>query len=238
MIHQDRYPPYFLCLCSAEHQPQLRSQCAGAPHVVEFVETIDELLKKGLQHPPLGLVLEISTAVRLGAERMSRFLNLGVNWPIMRCAMGPEGAARVMCFEPPHGEPLVTALDAIAAGEPSWQHPRFKRRHLRLNLPGRVRVRQLGEERWRYGNLQGVSCGGCFVAMTSDAPPICSVVDVELVDFDPKSLQVRGSVVWGRTWEESIELPGIGIEFDQATVHDNFRAYITRCPDLSDLIAD
>lgn len=238
MIYQERYQPYFLCLCCAEHQALLAGQCAGSGHRIEFVETVEDVLKRGLEHPPLGLILEISTAIRLGAERMSKFLNLGVNWPVMRCALAADQSARVMCFEPPHGEPLLTALDGIASGDPSWQHPRFKRRHLRLNVPGRVRVRPLGEERWRLGNLQGISCGGCFVAMTADAPQLHSIIELELVDFEPRNTAVRGNVVWTRSWDESLELPGIGVEFDPATIHDNFRHYITTWPELANLIAN
>lgn len=238
MICQTQHSPYFLCLCSAEHQALIQAQCAASAHRIVFVETVDDVLKRGLELPPLALILEISTAIRIGAERMSKFLNLGVNWPVMRCAVGADGAARVMCFEPPHGESLLTALDAIAAGDPSWQHPRFKRRHLRLNLPGRVRLRPLTEERWRMGNLMGISCGGCFVAMTADAPPLESLLELELVDFEPHGVLVQGEVVWTRSWDESLELPGIGIEFDPATVHDNFRQFITNWPHLTELIAE
>lgn len=238
MICQPQQSPYFLCLCSAEHQALVQAQCADTAHRLVFVETVDEVLRRGLQYPPLALILEISTSIRIGAERMSRFLNLGVNWPVMRCALQADGAARVMCFEPPHGEPLRTALDAIAAGDASWEHPRFKRRHLRLALPGRVRLRVLDEERWRLGNLQGISCGGCFVAMTADTPPVHAALEIELVDFEPANLLVRGTVTWQRTWEESLELPGVGIEFDPATVHDNFREHITSWPRLSELLTD
>jgi hypothetical protein len=204
---------------------------------VEFVDGIEALLKVCLEHPPLALILEIGTAIRIGAERMSKFLNLGVNWPVMRCAVAPDGEARVMCFEPPHGEPLLSALSAIAAGDPSWRHPRFKRRHLRLNLPGRARVRIAGEERWRLGNLDGISCGGAFVCMTCDAPPLKAEVEVELFDFQPRSM-VRGTVVRQRSWEEGLLLPGIGIEFDPESISDAFRAFITAKVNLDDLLED
>lgn len=238
MIYQDRHPPYFLCLCSAERQPLLAEHVARSPHRVEFVEQVEEVLVRGLDRPPLALLLEISTAIRFGAERMSRFLNLGVSWPVMRCVVGPDGDARVMCFEPPHGEALLPALDAIAAGDPSWQHPRFQRRHLRLHIPGRARVRVLDEERWRVGNLMGISCGGCFIAMTSDAPRLRDAVELEAIDFPADAQHVRGTVVWTRTWEESLEIPGVGIEFDPATVSETFRRHVTQSPQLSSLIAD
>jgi hypothetical protein len=155
----------------------------------------------------------------------------------MRCALAPDGEARVMCFEPPHGEGLLLALDGIAGGDPSWQHPRFKRRHLRLRLPGRARVRVSGEERWRLGNLDGISCGGAFIAMTSDAPPLEAEIEVALVDFQPAAV-VRGTVVRQRTWEESLLIPGVGVEFDPASVGEGFRAFLTKNASLEDLLED
>jgi hypothetical protein len=237
MAYVDPHPPYFVCLCSAEQQPALRAVCAASGYRVEFVETIETLLKVCLEHPPLGLILEIGTSIRIGAERMSNFLNLGVNWPVMRCAVPPDGEARVMCFEPPHGEPLLGALDGIAAGDPSWQHPRFKRRHLRLNMPGRARVRLATEARWRLGNLDGISCGGAFIMMTSDAPPLREELEIELVDFQPLA-RVRGRAVRLRAWEDGLLIPGVGIEFDPASIDDGFRAWITKSPSMEDLLAD
>jgi hypothetical protein len=228
--------PYFLGLCAVERQPPLAEICAGSGQRVVFVDDIGELLKHAIRQPPLALILEIATVVRCGAERMSKFLNLGVSWPVMRCSLQPDGEARIMCFEPAHGEPLLTALSAIAADDPSWRHPRFRRRHLRLNLPGRVRLRTTSEGPWRHGNLQGISCGGCFAIMTSDAPPVGAAVELELVDFVPASLPLRGKVAWTRPWEAGIELPGIGVEFDPTSVGDDFRGFLCRNPQLNDLI--
>jgi len=238
MICSIRHAPYFLCLCSAERQPLLEPICAQSPYPVIFVEQIEEVMMHALRHPPLALLLELATSIRFGAERMSKFLNLGVNWPVMRCVAQPEGEPRIMCFEPPHGETLLAALEGIASGDPSWEHPRFKRRHLRLNLPGRVRLRVMGEERWRLGNLQGISCGGCFITMTTDTPAVDTPVELELVDFAPAATRVCGVIAWARSWEESLEIPGVGVEFDPATVDDGFRSYITRSPQIGDLISE
>src|SRR5690606_31543390 len=82
--------PYFLFLCSADRQPLLTAMVVDSPCPVIFVETIEQVLTHGVQRPPLALILEISTAIRFGAERMSKFLNLGVSWPVMRCAVQPD----------------------------------------------------------------------------------------------------------------------------------------------------
>lgn len=229
---------YFLCLCSQERQPQLAAICAQRSHPIEFVERIEDVLVKALLHPPQGLILEIATAIRVGAERMSKFLNLGVSWPVMRCALTADGDAKVMCFEPPRGELLLSALDAIAARDEAWRHPRFRRRHLRLHIKGRVRLRTSSDDRWLHGSLSGISCGGCFVVMTSDAPAVGEEIELELVDFEPVPQRLRAVVSWRRNWADSMEMPGIGVEFRPASVTDEFRSYITQSPQLSDLIAE
>lgn len=238
MIDVARHTPYFLCLCNSDRQSLLADLCAQRPYRVEFVQRIEDVLTLGLLDPPLGLILEISTSIRFGAERMSRFLNMGVSWPIMRCAVGPDGDARVMCFEPAHGEPLLKALDGIVGGDPAWVHPRFARKYLRLNIKGRVRLRTGDNDRWRLGYLHGVSAGGCFVMMTADAPPLHTAVELEMVDCEPESQLLRGEIVWQREWHASLELPGVGVEFEPSSVTQEFLAYITKSPQLSDLIAD
>lgn len=238
MIYADPLPPYFLGLCSPDHQALLAAKCAEATQRVEFAESVEDLLARGLVRPPLGLILEIATVVRIGAERMSKFLNLGVAWPVMRCAIAPDGEIRVMCFEPPHGEPLVDALRGIASGDPSWKHPRFHRTHLRLEMPGRVRLRLLEEERWRHGNLLDIGCGGCFVAMTSDTPPVGSELWLEMIDFAPEPQRVRGTVIRARSWEESIELPGVGIEFDPETIGPAFGQHLVGSPQFKTLLTE
>ena len=238
MVNVGDSNPYFLCLCGSERQPPLALACAGSEHRVEFHDQIETLLSRALDQPPLGLILELATAIRFGAERMSKFLNLGVNWPVMRCAISPDGEARIMCFEPPHGEPLLDALSAIAAHDPSWKHPRFIRKHLRLNIPGRVKLREAENEPWFSGNLEGISCGGCFVIMTHGAPAIGSPVELEMHDFQPKSQRVRGRITWQRRWSDSLELPGVGIEFEAASISAEFRHNITHSPQLADLITE
>jgi hypothetical protein len=238
MVYPDSHPPYFLCLCSIEHRAALAAKCAEAGQDVEFVDQVEDLLLRGLERPPLGLILEIATVVRVGAERMSKFLNLDVSWPVMRCALAPDGEARIMCFEPAHGEPLVDAMRGIASGDPAWKHPRFHRLYLRLEIPGRVRLCLRDEARWRLGNLLDISCGGCFIAMTSDAPPLGSELSLELVDFTPEPQLVRGTVIRVRPWEESLELPGIGVEFDPLTIGPAFRRYLTESTQFKALLAD
>jgi hypothetical protein len=237
MIYQDRHPPYFLCLCSTEQQKLLAATAALSPHPLVFVDNVQAVVARGLEHPPLALILEIGTAIRFGPERMSRFLNLGVNWPVMRCAISPDGQARVMCFEPVHGEPLITALEGIATNDPSWQHPRFRRKYLRFKIPGRARVRMLGQDEWQRGNVVDVSCGGCFIALPSEHFQPHVPVELELRDFVESTFHLRGAIAWLRSWEDSLEVPGVGIEFDPATVSDEFRTFLAHCPQASELLA-
>lgn len=232
------HSPYFLCLCGSDRQALLANACAPGTHRVEFYDQIENLLSRALEEPPQGLILELATAIRFGAERMSKFLNLGVNWPVMRCAIGQDGDARVMCFEPPHGESLADALSGIAQRDPSWHHPRFVRKHLRLNIPGRVKLRSVAQDHWRQGNLQGISCGGCFVVMTQDAPSLGDEVELELVDVKPAAQRVVGRVTWERRWSDTLALPGVGIEFDADLVSDELRHFITKSPQLTDVIAE
>ena len=73
--------------------------------------------------------------------------------------------------------------------------------------------------------------------MTSDAPPLKAEVEVELFDFQPVAV-VRGRVVRQRAWEESLLIPGIGIEFNPETIRDDFRTFITSKASLDDLLED
>lgn len=230
--------PYFLGLCSADKQPQLAAACGVFAPQLKQVETVESLLQCAVQHPPLALVLELATSIRAGAERMSKFLNLGVSWPVMRCAVGSEGDARIMCFEPPHGEPLCQALAAIVQGDPAWSHPRFSRRHLRLNIPGRIRVRVAGETRWRRGNHTSISCGDCFALMTSDAPEVGERVEIELIDLAQPMPGLAGTVAWQRTWDEGLEVPGVEIEFCPETVPASLRSALSEAPELLELVAE
>ena len=51
-------------------------------------------------------------------------------------------------------------------------------------------------------------------------------LEIEVRDIGDTLAHLRGRVVWSRGWEESTQLPGIGIAFDESTVPEALKDFL------------
>lgn len=221
-------PGYFLVLCRRENRDIYAPEFARGGVQAVYASTVEELLRYGFMLPPLAIVVDSYTATRIGSERVSGLFNLGVAWPVMRGSISASGEVRVMCLEPAKSGALGDAIAAIASGDPTWNHPRFRRRSLRVDLRARARVRCDSNSPWRQANLLSISVGGAYVVQPDEIPMPGESVEIELLDLSEKPLRVKGRVAWRRTWDEGPELPGFGVEFVPSTVTSELRTAVAQ----------
>jgi hypothetical protein len=213
---------YFLVLCCREnrevYEPEF-AQCGAQP---VFASSVEELLRYGFMLPPLAIVVDVYTATRIGTEKITGLFNLGVAWPVMRANIDRENV-RVICLEPVKSQSLVTAVQEIALGDESWRHPRFHRKSMRIDLRTRARIRENADAPWRNANLLSISVGGAYLVLGDAMPSKGAEVEMEILDLKSKPLRVGGRIAWRRTWDDGPDLPGVGVEFDPATVTSELR---------------
>jgi hypothetical protein len=220
-----RTGPRVFVLCLEERQPLYRAHCERWGERVRFVDNIDDLFMEASDVPPQGVLVDIMTSVRMGAAVMNPLLNLEMAWPVARCRTAPDGSVSVICSEPRHNDSLGTALEGLLSDDPSWRHPRYKRRYIRMNVECRVRIHCEGESDWRVGNALNVSMAGAFVFMHSP-PPGKVKIQLEFRDILPEPTQHPAVTVWSRNWDASPALPGLAIQFDPEVISEDLRQKI------------
>ena len=58
-----------------------------------------------------------------------------------------------------------------------------------------------------------MSTGGCFV-LSFEPLPVESLVQVEIRDLTDSPIVLEARIVWIRNWNDSVKLPGMGLQFD------------------------
>lgn len=217
---------YFAFLCLREKQSRYHEQLRLSPLPIRFTSDVGSLLRHCLENPPRAMLLDVCTCARLGARAVAPLFELRVAWPVLRSNVLANGAANVMCTTPQCSAPLLQALAEIAADSPRWQHPRHRRRHLRINVNCRVRVREKASRTWEMGNTLDVSSGGAFV-VCYQSPRCGTRVEVELHDLNESPIHLEGKVAWSRGWEDSSNLPGMALDFNDRGASQTFRDAIT-----------
>jgi hypothetical protein len=187
-------------------------QLIKAKYPCRFFEEVRPLLAACFEAPPLAVLIDVPSAVRLGRTQLAPLFGLKVSWPVIRCTFRGPGNATAMCDEPPQNAPLASALEAIHKGDKQWA-TRFFRKHVRVELQARVRFRESPEGPWKLGNCINLGNEGLFM-ICYDAPPLTSRLELELLDILEGPQQIIGITAWVRSWDESPELPGVGVELE------------------------
>ena len=217
----------FALLCPPELRERYAEVFRAAELDVAIYATIEQVLAACVESPPAAMLIDMCAMTRLGVMVTAPLLELKMDWPIMRCAVLPDGTANIMCLEPPRFGSMQEALGEIAAGEACWRRPQRRRVHLRLDLNCRVRLRVSGEEHWRLGNTTDLSGGGAFV-ITYEPPEPDAAVHLEILDLAETPLALSARVVWRRAWEPGLDLPGVALEFVAESVSPEFKRALAR----------
>ena len=216
---------YFLCLTGkrADYEHIIKI----SPYEFVFFDNPMELIRVSLGMPPLAILIDIPTSIKLGPRNLETLENMYVVWPIIRCTINQSGFAIATSQQPPRRENLLHAIKAIANGDTSWNNKQYSRNHLRLKIPCRMRIRKLGNKIWCRGNCLNISSGG-FFAVTYEPPGLNTVVEIQLLDLEEAPILLKAYSVWTRTWDETKELPGSGISIPEKWRTRQFRESLSK----------
>ncbi|MCM8814237.1 MAG: PilZ domain-containing protein [Candidatus Omnitrophica bacterium] len=215
-MEQNTQKSHFYFLCQKKRQDLYRPIIRWLPYRVVFVEELEQLLAYLLETPPDAVLVDVVTNMRFGSANMAPILNIEVAWPVLLCNITPDGSAQVMCMSPMKNDTLPAALEAIVRKDASWMNTRTPRRYIRVDVQCRCLLRRAGEENWTKSNILNMSSGGCF-SVSYDLIVPGTMVEFELLDIKSEPVYGHGQVTWGRSWDESLALPGVGIHFDEDT---------------------
>lgn len=218
---------YFLVLSCRENREVYEPQFSPWGAQVVFASTVEEVLRYGFMLPPLAIVIDVYTATRIGTEKVTGLFNLGVSWPVMRANIDRDDV-RIVCLEPAKSQSLTSAAEEILQGDESWTHPRFFRKSMRIDMRVRARIRECMNSAWRNANLLSISVGGAYLVLGDTIPVKGSKVEIEVLDLGAKALTAKGHIAWRRTWNDGPDLPGVGIEFDPASVTTELRTLLAQ----------
>ena len=201
----------FYVLCRKDRQGLYRSRVGSWDRArVLYFQTVEDLLGRCLLYPPLAVIVDIPTQISIGSKHVTYLYELRMAWPVMRCKDMSDGSFNVMCHRPMRNDKLLVTLENIAGGDPTWIGLAGQRRHIRMDLVRRARLRAPGTD-WQRVNTLNVSGAGLFL-VTYHPPPLGTSVSVEVYDLSPEPITISGTVIRISTWETSDDLPGVAVQ--------------------------
>lgn len=203
----------FVVLCDSERQERYAAELGEVSHEVEMLDDVVEVLKTCIRHPPLAVIVDMVSGRKMNGDAIVALTNLELSWPILRCRKKPGGGLMVISTHPINRAPFIEALNEISVGSPAWTRDDVLRKHVRLSVQLRARVRFGDEESWDMGTILNIGARGCFFHTYRSAEKGTSVI-VELRDLYDLPFEIQGHVAWSRTWRQSPKLPGFGVVFD------------------------
>lgn len=215
-------------VCSPDRSDLYGPVAAGSPLELRIVPSVSEAVRGCVCDPGRAVIIDMVTTLHAGVSETAPLYDLGIDLPVLRCNQSESGAWTAMCQAPFKRVQLPLALQEIADRDPSWRHPTFLRRYVRVPLLSRVRFRISESETWHRGNCSNASVSGLFL-LSLDTQPIGTELDIELLDAGAESTKVRGMVTWFHAWEDGPHLPGMGLDFDLASVSTSFREFLAEC---------
>ncbi|MBN1912470.1 MAG: PilZ domain-containing protein [Pirellulales bacterium] len=229
----------FVLVCLPERSEAYREALGESPARIEMVSNLDALLTSCVNHPPMAVLLDMTLVTQIGTRVLAPVFELRMNWPVIRCSLLSDGQLNGLCMEPRAHGPLLPMLEDITAGKEVWRRElrpaRARRRHLRIEAQCRVRWRIVGEKTWRRGTTLDLGAGGAFI-VTYDELEKGTQLDLEISDILPDPAQMKATVMGGRRWEDSRLLPGMGVEFDEASIPDAFKQKLAESITLDNLV--
>jgi len=217
---------YFAMLCVAERRAQYQPVIESVAHNFVVVDDPVQLLARCVQGPPLAVLVDTASIVRIGSGAINPLFDLHMGWPILRCTVRGADSVNVICNEPDRQGSLTEAVNGIAAGDPSWLPPR-RRRWIRALVQARAVLRVAGEDRRHHSNCLSVSRCGAFVVTYEDFA-IGTTLDLVLRDLLETPMTIEAKVAWQRRWDDSTKLPGLGLEFEASSAPEGLTDAIVR----------
>ncbi|MEN9354071.1 MAG: hypothetical protein RL318_1396 [Fibrobacterota bacterium] len=215
--------PKFAVLCIAEREESCTKVLAELPFRFRLVVRPRDLMRSCVEGDVIGALVDTVSALRVGIHEMAAIYDMGINMPVLRVSGWEAGEPVAMCNAPFKKMALLQALTQIAAEEPSWNHPLYPRRNLRVPLPSRVLINP-GQPDEVRGYCSNASIGGAYV-MTWEPPKEGTLVTVRLLDL-PFPMECQAQVRRSVTWEQPSTVPGCGLIFTTDQIPDAYRHLI------------
>lgn len=213
---------HFVVFCVKKYQPKYRSEVGHLPHDVIFMETLETLVREITDVPPSALLMDQATESLVGKDLASPLYRLAMKWPVLKSVVGKEDSIQVTALDGIKIAPITEAFDDIAKADPAWVNPALKRCYLRQEIPCRARIMGKKDGDWILGNIRNLSMGGSFVG-TFNPPEPGKIVLLEIWDLGERPLRCKAKASWVRRWEDSVQLPGVGLSFGHGQMGLKFK---------------
>ena len=225
LLKSDTSRAHVHLVCSPERADLYPAAVEGCGLELRTVGTVQDAVRDCVADPGRAVMIDMTTTLHAGVSETAPLYELGIDLPILRCTQSENLVWTAMCQAPFKRLPLLAALKEIAQKDPSWHHPKFLRRYVRVPLVSRVRFRLPGKSEWRRANCSNASISGLYL-LTHDIEPIGTEVEVEIMDAGAPTGILKGMITWSHAWEDGPHLPGMGIDFDLGTVPQVYRRFL------------
>lgn len=212
-------------VCSPDRAHLYDPISASSPLELRIVPSVSDAVRGCVCDPGRAVIIDMVTTLHAGVSETAPLYELGIEIPILRCNQSELGAWTAMCQAPFKRVALPLALQEIAALDPSWRHPKFTRRFVRVPLLARVKFRTPDSSDWSRGNCSNASISGVFL-LTLETHPIGTELEIQILDSGEEVHEINGMVTWFHDWNSGPHLPGMGIDFDLGTVGMAFRRFL------------
>lgn len=212
----------FVVFCLKNHQPKYRSEVSHLPHEVVFADTLETLVREITDVPPSAVLMDQAAESQAGKDLLAPFYRLAMRWPVLKSAVAKNDSIQVTALDGIKAAPVAQAFDGITKADPAWVNPSLIRCYLRQEVPCRARIMGKKDGDWVLGNIRNLSMGGSFVA-TINPPEPGKIVLLEIWDLGERPLRCKTKASWVRLWEDSVQLPGVGLSFGHGLMGLKFK---------------
>jgi len=214
-------PAVFYFLCSADRIPLYEKVTAKIPYSFAYFNNVRELIRVSLGAPPVAIFIDIQTSIKENINNSEIFSNLFVVWPVLRCTVLQSGAVSAVSNNPPRRDSIDVIAAEIIENYDHWKNSAYHRQHVRVDVECRMKIRRIDSKFWARANCQDISSGG-FFAITYDPPERGCAVEIQLQDLTPETISFTAKSMWTRKWDDSTQMPGLGVAIETGTIHPAF----------------
>lgn len=211
MTQQRARPAKFLLLCAENRRILYDCLLDEVDHDVAVETDIERLMARAISHPPLAVIVDSVTSMRLGPRKMWPVFAVGMAWPVLRCSI-KEGnkTAEVISVHPPMRASLREALTELEAREIESGNPR---QQVRFDLNASIRYRPTEDAPWQDGVLINLSTGGALVS-ADNLPNPGEMLELHIDASENEPLLIDAVVMWASNNPPGSDLPGFGVSFE------------------------
>ena len=218
---QPLLPITFYFLCSNDRKYLYESSLSRIAYKFVFFDNVRELIRVALGAPPTAIFVDIQTSIRAGINDSETFNNLYVVWPVLRCTVSQSGFATAVSNTPPRRDAIDVIVPELIANYDQWKNEAYHRQHVRIDVECRMKIRKVDSKFWARANCQNISSGG-FFAVTYEPPEKGCDVEIQLQDLSDDTIVFTARSVWSRKWDDTTQLPGLGIAIDSGHTNPAF----------------